>query len=272
MSAFVRKFEKMLLEKNTLLCVGLDPALPQQRTANTIPEHYFQKVNEHEARLNFCLRTLEKTADFCIAAKPNEQYVRGFTAREHQILTEYISKLGLLSIYDCKLGDIRDTAESAIFHFRKWGYDAITVNPFPGNLRELVRIAHGTSPSLGIIVLTLMSNVEAEKLMRRARIDNHPIFVEVARDVKRHSADGCVVGATGHVTQEDIRLIRNEAGEDKILLIPGVGAQKGDPEKVIKAGGKNILLNVGRDIIYSSDPRNKAKQYHKMFNELQGAR
>ncbi len=267
-SPFLAKFENIMQEKDTILCIGLDPALPEQRSSHTIASHYLQKAAEDEARLHFCLDMVEKTAEFCLAAKPNEQYVRGFTAKQHQILTDSIRKRGLLSIYDCKLGDIRDTAESAIFHFKKWGYDAITVNPFPGNLEELVKIAHETQHSLGIIVLTLMSNPEAEKLMRNALIRERPVFVEIAKDVKKYSADGCVVGATGHVTAGDIKLIRSEAGEDKILLIPGVGAQKGDPEKVINAGGRNILINVGRDVIYSGNPEKRAEDYCKMFNRM----
>jgi orotidine-5'-phosphate decarboxylase len=257
-----------LKEKETILCVGLDPALPQQRNTHTISEQYFQKATDEEARLNFCLDILEKTADFCVAAKPNEQYVRGFTTKQHQMLTDHIRKRGLLSIYDCKLGDIRDTAESAIFYFKKWGYDAITVNPFPGNLEELVKIAHEATSWLGIIVLTLMSNPEAEKLMRNANIGGRPVFAEIAKDVKKYSADGCVVGATGHVTSGDIKRIRDEAGEEKIFLIPGVGTQRGDPEKVIKVGGKNILINVGRDIIYSENPGEKAMEYYRKFNEI----
>jgi orotidine 5'-phosphate decarboxylase subfamily 2 len=265
---FVDRFEKLLQEKNSILCIGLDPALPKQRDKNVIPPKYIEKANINEARLNFCIEILEKTADFCVAAKPNEQYLRGFTAEHHQKLADSIHKQGLLSIYDCKLGDIRDTAESALFHYHMWGYDAITINPFPGNMEELVMIAHRHVPPIGIIVLTLMSNPEAEKFMRNAIIMNKPIYLIVAEDVKRYRADGCVVGATGHVTESDILSIRSTVGEDKVFLIPGVGAQKGDPEKVVRSGGKNILINVGRDIIYSDNPQRKATEYNKMFNEI----
>jgi len=271
-SAFSGKFDEIMEKKNSVLCIGLDPALPEQRVVHVIPPRYLQNVPEDEARLNFCLDILRETSDYCLAAKPNEQYVRGFSARQHRTLTDFIRKQGLLSIYDCKLGDIRDTAESAIFHIKKWGYDAITVNPFPGNLEELVKIAHGTQPFLGIIVLTLMSNPEAERMMKNATIGTEPVFVEIAKDVEKYSADGCVVGATGHVTSRDLKLIRDEVGQDKILLIPGVGAQSGDPTKVIENGGRRILINVGRDIIYSDNPKKKAMEYCSAFNELRRAR
>jgi len=265
---FVQRFEEILEEKRSVLCIGLDPALPAQRDKHIIPLKYLERKHENEARLNFCLDIIEETSDFCIAAKPNEQYLRGFTSEQHQKLTNSIRKHGLLSIYDCKLGDIRDTAESALFYYHKWGYDGITFNPFPGNIEEVVQIAHSYNPQIGIIVLTLMSNPEAETFMRHATIIRRPVYLRIAEDVKKYGADGCVVGATGHVTEDDIKIIRNTAGKDKMLLIPGVGAQKGDPEKVIKAGGKNVLINVGRDIIYSDDPKKKAEDYCKMFNEI----
>ncbi|KPV61522.1 MAG: Orotidine 5'-phosphate decarboxylase [Candidatus Bathyarchaeota archaeon BA1] len=211
---------------------------------------------------------IEQTADFCVAAKPNEQYVHGLTPQQHQKLTNFIQKHGLFSIYDCKLSDIRDTAQSALFHYHRWGYDTITVSPFPGNTEEVVRIAHEYDPQIGIIVLTLMSNPEAERFMRHARIGNKPAYLAIAEDVRKFGADGCVVGATGHVTEKDLKLIRATVGEDKLFLIPGVGAQRGDPERAIKAGGRNIIINVGRDIIYSDNPRRKAKEYCELFRKI----
>ena len=47
----------------------------------------------------------------------------------------------MLSILDYKLNDISDTTESGIFHISESGYDAITFNPFAGNLLEVVHFA-----------------------------------------------------------------------------------------------------------------------------------
>jgi orotidine-5'-phosphate decarboxylase len=265
---FIQRFEKNLKNRDTILCIGLDPALPGQRDKGVIPKQYLSNNDENEARLNFCIDMVKEVANFCVAAKPNEQYLRGLTSANHQKLTDFIHKSGLLAIYDCKLGDIRDTAESALFYYHKWGYDAITLNPFPGNIEEVVEMAHKFTPQLGIIVLTLMSNPEAETFMKTARIAGTPLFLRIATDVKKYAADGCVVGATGHVTEKDLLHIRRLAGTDKVLLIPGIGTQRGDPEKVVKTGGDNILINVGRDIIYSSNPRGEAEEYCKLFNSI----
>jgi orotidine-5'-phosphate decarboxylase len=268
MTDFMEKFSMLRKEKNSILCVGLDPALPRQRSENVIPLKYLKNVDENEAKLNFCLDIIEQTSDFCIAAKVNEQYVLGFTPQQHRKLTDFIGSNGLLSIYDCKLNEIGDTAESALFYHHEWRYDAITVSPFPGNLKEIVSAAHKYQPEIGILALTIMSNPEATKYMKNAKLSGKPIYAVIAEEIKECGADGCVVGVTAHITEDDIKLIRTTVGEDRILLIPGVGAQRGDPEKAIKAGGESILINVSRDLIYSNDPRGRAEEYCKMFNEL----
>lgn len=253
-------------KKNSVLCVGLDPALPSQREKDTIPEEYSLK-GENEARLNFCLKIIDQISDYAVAVKINDQYVKGFTSKEHRTLTEYARRKMLITIEDCKLGDISDTAESNLFWMNSWHYDAITVNPLPGNLRQITELAHSYNPPIGIFVLTLMSNPEAVKYFKNATVSSKPIYLAIAEEVKEYNVDGCVIGATGHVTEEDIETVRKTVGEDKIFLIPGVGKQKGEPEKVIKAGGANILINVGRDIIYSDNPRRKAEEYNETFNE-----
>lgn len=273
MAEFLRKFKELSEKRNSVLCIGLDPAVPGQRRKNIVPQRYIDdaKGDRNEARLKFCFDIINQTSDFAIAAKPNEQYLRGFSNEQHKRLSKYIHEHGLLAIYDCKLGDIADTAESNLFWMHEWGYDAITVHTQPGNLGQLVNIAHGYSPPIGIIALTLMSNLEAIKYMKESKYGEKPIYLAIAEDVRLTEADGCVVGATGHVTEEEVRAIREECGEDKVFLIPGVGTQKGDPEKVIRAGGKHVLINVGRDIIYSPDPKGRAEYYYKLFGELMDA-
>jgi orotidine-5'-phosphate decarboxylase len=267
---FLEKFSRLLKEKNSILCIGLDPAIPGQRKDNLVPQHYLDdaKGDRNEARLAFCFDIIEQTADYAIAAKPNEQYLRGLNDDQFRRLSDFIHKHGLLAIYDCKLGDIADTAESNLFWMHEWNYDAITVHTQQGNLGQITTIAHSYNPPIGIIALTLMSNPEAKKYMKESEYNGKPIYAVIAEEVRVTSTDGCVVGATGHVTEQDIRLIRSACGEDKVFLVPGVGTQKGDPDKVIKAAGVNVLINVGRDVIYSKDPASQAKNYCERFNEL----
>jgi len=270
MMSFRDRFASLRKEKKTVLCVGIDPALPKQRDSNTIPEKYLDVDDENEARLNFCLDIIDVVKDYAVAIKPNQQYIFGFTKRQHRELADSIRQADMLSILDYKLNDISDTVESAIFHISESGYDATTFNPLPGNLKDAVQLAHDSARrmrgyELGIIVLTLMSNPEAVTFMKDAKIGRWPLFRFISRQVRDCDADGVVVGATGHVTEKDIKSIRRIVGPDKVFLIPGIGAQKGDVRKVLKAAGENILINVGRDIIYSENPKSKAEVYYTML-------
>jgi orotidine-5'-phosphate decarboxylase len=233
-----------------------------------IPSSYRKYSEENELRLRFCLDIIRKTEDFCSAYKPNQQYIAGFSTEHHQELTQAIRAAHAVSILDYKLNDIGDSINSALYHIRRWGYDAVTYTPLLGNMEVTVNMAHTVKPELGVIVLVLTSNHEALHYQKGALKQGHPLYLAFAEDVKRCGADGCVVGATGHVTEAEIRMIRKTVGEDTVFLVPGVGAQRGDPVKVIRASGKNLLINVGRNVIYSDDPGRTAEEYMTRFNEI----
>jgi len=268
MKLFMELVEEVTKERKSILCVGLDPALPNQRKINTIPERYLKDGDDAEARLNFCLDIIGEVAEFCSAIKINEQYVKGFNVEQHKILVKEAADKGLISIYDLKLGDIGESVNSAFFHIRRWGYNAVTVNPLPGNLIEIVKKAREKEPNIGVLTLTLMSNPEALKYFKKSKIDGKPLYLAIAEEVKASNGDGCVIGIAEHVTENEIRKVREIVGGEKVILFPGIGAQKGDPEKAAKAGGENILINVGRAIIYSRNPKEKAKEYNNLFNSL----
>jgi orotidine-5'-phosphate decarboxylase len=113
-----------------------------------------------------------------------------------------------------------------------------------------------------------MSNIEAQKYFKMSKFCPTSICYEIAKDVKSYDADGCVVGATEHVSSNDIVEIRETIGVEKIILFPGIGSQSGDAEKAIKYGGENIIINVGRRIIYSENPSEVAEEYNEKFNKI----
>lgn len=269
MTAFTERYGAASREKRSILCVGLDPALPDQRPTQTVPARYLEAADANEARLTFCLDLIARTQAFCCAYKPNQQYLAGFTADDHRALTTAIAAAGALSILDYKLNDIGDTIDAALYHIYRWGYDAVTFNPLLGNLHATVERAHCLQPPIGVIVLTLTSNQEAPHYQKDAQRHGQALYLAIAEDVKTSHADGCVVGATGHITTTELTQIRGIVGDAPVFLVPGVGTQRGDPFKVIHACGPNLLINVGRAIIYAPDPGARAKQYNRLFNDAQ---
>jgi orotidine-5'-phosphate decarboxylase len=269
--SFMDRFTALKKEKKTLLCVGVDPALPSQRKQSVISNDYVSS-DENKTRLSFCLDIVRDISDYAVAVKPNQQYLFGFTKEDHRKLASEIRRLGMISILDYKLNDISDSVSSAIYHISDSGYDAITFNPLPGNLLETVQLAHElalkvSGRELGIIVLTLMSNPEAITFMKKGKVDGLPIFKVISKQVRDYNADGCVVGATGHVSSNEIRSIRKIIGASRLLLVPGIGAQGGDIQKILAVAGENTLVNVSRDIIYANNPRIKAKEYDELLKK-----
>jgi orotidine 5'-phosphate decarboxylase subfamily 2 len=257
---FIDEYVRVKGEKDSILCVGLDPALPDQRRTNVITKNYPGDVGD--VLYQFSMEVVDAVAEHCMAVKTNSQYALfALSSTKLESLNQQIHGHGLLSILDHKLGDIGSSNDSALYWAKKCGFDAITFSPYAGNIREATDMAHHRG--LGIFVLDLMSNPEAEGFQRKTRFNQTPLFVRVAEDVKAAGGDGVVVGATAHVREVDILKIRKTVGADTIMLFPGVGSQGGDAKKIMQNAGANILINVGRDILYSADPGKTAAEYNK---------
>lgn len=76
---------------------------------------------------------------------------------------------------------------------------------------------------------------------------------------------GFVVGATH---PEELQHIRDIA-PDNLFLIPGIGAQGGDIEAILKANQNGLaIINVSRAVIYSSSGKDYDEAAAKKVTEL----
>jgi orotidine-5'-phosphate decarboxylase len=250
---FYEQYLKATREKGSFINLNLDPALPKQRTDNVVPDRYVHR-EDAETLLNFSLDIIEQVGDYCCSIKPNTQYYLGHT----NILAEIAKKIhkeGMLAILDHKLGDIGSTNGSALYWIKEMGFDAFTFSPFAGNIQKTVEKAHENS--LGVIVLTLMSNPEAEKMMIGTTVDGQPYYLHTAKTVKEAGADGCVVGLTC--------FIQEAVGDRVVFLLQGLGPQGGQANKIRYV--HNPLVSLGRAVIYSDDPRKAVKGYNEILKK-----
>ena len=257
--SFAEKWKSTVEKKGSILCVGLDPAEYGQRPDQSLPLG--------ARKLEWCLGFVEKVAPFAAAVKPNRNYVKDLSRTELKTLVDCIHEKGMLAIDDSKLADIGETNDAGFYHARQEGYDAVTYAPFPGNTKEAVTQAHGKG--LGLIALVLMSNPEFE-VMKNATIRGLKGFEYFAVQVAEYGCDGIVVGApspSNHVKDEEVRRVREIVGE-KLVLMPGVGAQGGEARYILSVFGDNVIANVGRAILYASDPAKQAEDYRNKLNEL----
>jgi len=259
---FYEKYLKATKQKGSFININLDPALPKQRNENVVPDRYVSK-DDAETLLNFSLDIIEQVSDYCCSIKPNTQYYLGHT----DILKKIAKKIhheGMLAILDHKLSDIGSTNHSALYWIKEMDFDAFTFSPFAGNTQTTVEKAH--EKNLGVIVLTLMSNPEAEKMMLDTTVNGQPYYLHTAKTVKETEADGCVVGLTGFVEETYIKNIQEAVGDRVVFLLQGIGPQGGQANKIRYA--RNPLVSLGRAVIYSDDPRKAVKGYHDILKKF----
>jgi orotidine-5'-phosphate decarboxylase len=258
---FYEKYLKATKEKGSFININLDPALPKQRTQNTIPEKYVTK-EDCQALLDFSLDIIEQVSNYCCSVKPNTQYYLGHTDTLKAIAKK-IHDEGMLAILDHKLSDIGSTNGSAMYWIKEMGFDAFTFSPFAGNTQKTVEKAHENN--LGVIVLTLMSNPEAKKMMVNTTIDGQPYYLHTAKTVKETGADGCVVGLTCFVNNDYIKNIQNTVDDKTVFLLQGIGPQGGQVNKIRLV--RNPLVSLGRAVIYADDPKKAVKRHYHVFKK-----
>jgi len=259
---FYEKYLQAVKEKNSFININLDPALPKQRKDKVIPDKFISK-EDRETLLNFSLDIIEQVSDYSCSVKPNTQYFLS----AYNILRKLVKKIhdeGMIAILDHKLSDIGSTNDSAIFWISDMGFDGFTFSPFAGNVKETVESAH--KKDLGVIVLTLMSNPEAENVMVKTIVEGQPYYLHIAKEVKELQADGCVVGLTGFVKDEYIKNIQRIVGDRVVFLMQGIGPQGGEATNIKYV--TNPLVSLGRAVIYSDNPKEAVKRYYEMFKSL----
>ena len=274
---FLDKLEASWGKNNSLLCVGLDPdmaKLPESLKSDATPYFTFNKA------------IIDATADLVCAYKPNSAFyeARGAAGIEELKQTcAYIQQKypEIPIILDFKRGDIGNTnSHSAQFAFDYLGADAITVQPYQG--REALQ-AFLDYQDKGIMVLTRMSNPGAGEFQDLVA-GGRKLYLQVAKSVAGNwNANGncqLVVGATA---PEEMAEIRQLVGDEMVFLVPGLGAQGGDAGAFVRTGinrgGKGLIINSSRGILYASNgedfaavARLKALEARDQINQYRGGK
>ncbi|MCH8550520.1 MAG: orotidine-5'-phosphate decarboxylase [Natronospirillum sp.] len=233
---------------NTLICVGLDP----------LPERFPGSIAQRpDAVFAFNRAIIDATHDLVCAYKPQIAHYAALAAEDQlQQTMDYLRSQypDIPVILDSKRGDIGSTAEQyAREAFDRYGADAVTVNPYMGadTIEPFARYS-----SKGVVVLCRTSNPSAAELQNLELASGETLFAQVARLAARQWNGrqnlALVVGATAPA---ELARVRDLIG-DMPILVPGLGAQGGDAEAVLKAGltehGDGLIINSSRGILYAS--------------------
>ena len=243
--------------KKSFLCVGLDT------DATKIPEHLFDESDD--AIFEFNKAIIDATADLCVAYKPNLAFYECLGLEGWEILertVEYIrtNYPDQFIIADAKRGDIGNTsAMYARTFFGNMEFDSVTVAPYMGEDSVTPFL---TYEGKWVTLLALTSNKGAFdfQFMKDAETGERLFEKVLKASLKWGNEDNMmyVVGATKAEMLTDIRAIIPE----HFLLVPGVGAQGGSLQEVVKYGMNStcgLLVNSSRQIIYASAEKDYAE-------------
>jgi orotidine-5'-phosphate decarboxylase len=255
-TTFLERLARRSAATGTVLCLGLDP------DPAALPPGFGNDLAGVEA---FCRLVVEAAVPHAAAIKPNLAFFEAFGSDGIAVLERIRAGLpaDLPFVADVKRGDIGTTAaRQATALYDRLGADAVTVNPYLGaeaigplierSDRFAYVLCRTSNPGAGelqdlVVAADPATEAPAERLFERV--------ARRATDWGPGGTVGLVVGATAREEMGRVRAV----APGLAFLVPGVGAQGGEIEPVLRHGpatsapagdgaGCGLLVNVSRGI------------------------
>ena len=256
MNSYLERLSLRTGAVGSVLCLGMDPQV------EALPDGFAANLSGVE---RFCEVLLATAVPYAAAVKPNLAFFEAFGSAGIAALERLRGRVpaDVPFIADVKRGDIGTTAaRQAAALYDILGVDAVTANPYLGSEAIGPLLERGDRFAY---LLCRTSNPGAGELQGLEVAADpaigapaEPLYARVARRAQNWGPGGTVglvVGATAPVELERIRGI----APGLALLVPGVGAQGGEGEPVLRFGpavaapaggrrGGGLLVNVSRGI------------------------
>jgi len=254
---FWEKYYQATKTNGSYVCVGLDSDL------DLLPEHLKESFNPiWEFNRDIINQTSSRTA----AYKLNFAFYLAAGKEGLEALQKTVAHIPdyIPVIIDCKIGDIANTmGRYARAFFEEMGADAITVNPLMG---EDVITPLRPYKNKYSFILAVTSNPTASDFLKK-----NALYRDIVTKIADWGSEqfGAVIGATNPGEMGELRKLM----PDTLFLVPGIGAQGGDIEAVMKEGIKSkedplLLINSSRGIIFRERSENFAKAASEATEEL----
>ncbi len=260
---FMSSLQAAWQRNDSLVCVGLDPEPAK------FPAHL---RDAPDAVFEFCRAIVDATADLVCSFKPQIAHFAALRAEEtleRLIAHVHAEHPAVPVILDAKRGDIGSTAQHyATEAFERYRADAVTLNPYLG--RDSIQPFLDRADK-GVILLCRTSNPGGADF-QALDCGGMPLYLRVAETIARDwNAHGNCALVTGATWPEELGKVRAVVG-DMPLLVPGIGAQGGDVEAVLRNGctaaGTGLLISSSRAILYAGHDADFAAAARAAAGEL----
>lgn len=259
----IAKYDARARAINSLVCVGLDSELEK------LPSSFRSRESP---QLAFNRAIIDATAEFTAAFKFNMAFYEANGADGWRQLAgslEYLRQRrpDILTISDAKRADIGNTSAAyARAIFCELGFDAVTLNPYLG--RDALQPFLDFNDKACIILCRTSNPGSAD--IQNLQVGGRPLWRHVAEKVQSEwNAQGNCMMVASAANPAELAQIRAIAG-DMTLLAPGIGAQGGQVEAVLRAGlnsaGRGLIINSSRGIIFAADPAAAAAELRQAIN------
>lgn len=253
---------EQIKNKGSFLCVGLDPD-PQK-----MPHSLRSDPN---GIVKFCKAIIDATKEYTVAYKPNLAFFEVHGATGWQMLEEIVNYIpdNIFTIADAKRGDIGNTSKMyAQTFFDTYNFDSVTVAPYMGE--------DSVTPFLEfknkwVILLAATSNKGGDDFQYEKMVNGNLLFQQVLQTSRKWGDENNLMFVVGATRPEVFKQVR-EIVPNSFLLVPGVGAQGGSLEEVVKYGMNDecgLLVNSSRGIIYASTESDFAEKAQEKAKEIQ---
>jgi orotidine-5'-phosphate decarboxylase len=242
-------------ERDTLICVGLDPD-PDRIDGGAA------------GALRHCQEVVRQVEEHVCCFKPNSAFWEQYGPDGWKALLELHEEFSQTPfLLDAKRGDMGNTMRAyALAAFRALAMDAATIHGYMGSdsIEEFTRYE-----DQGVYVVCRSSNPGAEDL-QYLEARGEPIYLHVAElagRLNKHGNVGLVVGGTA---PEAIAEVRRHS--ELPFLIPGIGVQGGDLEGSVKAAWNgdpaSCLISTSRSVLFAENPYREAAALQTQINNV----
>jgi orotidine-5'-phosphate decarboxylase len=267
MKYFIDQLQQKMEEKDSRICVGLDPHLDLM-PENILPAELLEDLESNQeeiaaAVLSFNQNLLDAVADMTAVVKPQMAFYEKLGVPGMECLWQtmaYAKRKGLLILLDGKRNDIGSTAKAyaeSYLEQKKIAADAITINPYLGRDGVLPFLENKEKGAFALLRTSNPSAVDLQDLKLDGGRTVYQAVGDFLQDLGRDYMGECgysnlaaVVGAT---YPKELKEIRSQL-DSVFFLIPGFGAQGGGAAD-IKAGfdedGRGAVVNSSRGINFA---------------------